>query len=222
MATLTNDGPLWTLDLGDDENRFSPDWLTSVETALDDLEATTEPAALLTTGVGKYYSNGLDLDWVGQHFDQLDAYVDRVQSLFARVLTLPVSTVAAVNGHAFGAGAMLALAHDWRVMRDDRGYFCFPEVDINIPFTPGMTALITAKLTPRAALDAMSTGRRYPAADAVAAGLVDAAAPLAELNERAADLVRKLAGKDRTTLGTIKTRLFADALDALRRPNPGG
>lgn len=93
MATLTNDGPLWTLDLGDDENRFSPDWLTSVETALDDLEATTEPAALLTTGVGKYYSNGLDLDWVGQHFDQLDAYVDRVQSLFARVLTLPVPTV---------------------------------------------------------------------------------------------------------------------------------
>lgn len=54
----------------------------------------------------------------------------------ARILTLPEPTVAAVSGHVFGAGAMLAMAHDWRIMRSDRGYFCFPEVDIRIPFTP--------------------------------------------------------------------------------------
>ena len=56
---------------------------------------------------------------------------------------------------------MLALAHDFRVMRADRGYFCFPEVDIRIPFTPGMAALIQAKLTPQAAVAAMTTGRRF-------------------------------------------------------------
>jgi enoyl-CoA hydratase/carnithine racemase len=61
----------------------------------------------------------------------------------------PLPTVASFNGHAFGAAAMLATAHDYRVMRDDRGYFCFPEVDINIPFTPGIAALIQAKLSPR-------------------------------------------------------------------------
>ncbi|OBJ71007.1 enoyl-CoA hydratase/isomerase family protein [Mycobacterium sp. 1274756.6] len=221
MVTLASDGPVWTLDLGADENRFSLDWLTAVETALDDLEATTEPAVLVTTGVGKYYSFGLDLDWVGQHFDQLDAYVDRVHALFARVLTLPVPTVAAVNGHAFGAGAMLALAHDWRVMREDRGYFCLPEVDIPIPFTPGMTALIAGKLTPRAAVDAMTTGRRYPGVDAAATGLVDDVAPLDELADRAASMVRQLAGKDRNTLGTIKARLFADTVTALRRSGTG-
>ena len=107
----------------------------------------------------------------------MGGYVERVQALFEKVLTLPVPTVAAVNGHAFGAGAMLAMAHDWRVMRSDRGYVCFPEVDIRIPFTVGMNALVMAKLTPRAAVDAMTTGRRYAADAAVAAGLVDAVEP---------------------------------------------
>lgn len=147
--------------------------------------------------------------------DQQDAYVARVQALFARVLTLPIPTVAAVNGHAFGAGAMLAMAHDYRVMREDRGYFCFPEVDIRIPFTPGMNALITSKLTPRTAFDAMTSGHRYTGAEAQAVGLVDGTAPLADLPQAAAAAVRDRADKDRLTLGTIKARLFAEVTAAL-------
>lgn len=216
MPALTQDGPLWTLDLGDDENRFSPQFLDSVTEFLDDLVSTTEPAALVTTGGGKFYSNGLDLDWLGANPGELGAYVRRVQLLLQKVLTLPVPTVAAVNGHAFGAGAMLAIAHDYRVMREDRGYFCFPEVDIHIPFTPGMSALIRTKVTARTAVDAMTTGRRYGAADAVAAGLVDAASSLDDLPASAAALVRDLAGKDRATLGRIKATMFADSVAALQ------
>ena len=219
MPTLTQDGPLWTIDLGDDENRFSPEWLGAAEGFLDDLAASTESAALVTSGTGKFYSNGLDLDWLGAHPDELGSYVGRVHALFARVLTLPVPTVAAVNGHAFGAGAMLAMAHDFRVMRTDRGYFCFPEVDIHIPFTPGMNALIISKLTPRTALDAMATGRRYGGADATAVGIVDATASSEKLFETAAGFVRDLAGKDRATLGTIKARMFADVVKALGAGN---
>jgi enoyl-CoA hydratase/carnithine racemase len=218
MPTLAQDGPIWTVDLGDDENRFSPDWLDSAEGLLDAIASGSEPAALVTVGSGKFYSNGLDLEWLGGHPDQLGSYVGRVHALFSRMLTLPVPTVAALNGHAFGAGAMLAMAHDYRVMRDDRGYFCFPEVDIHIPFTPGMAALITCKTTPRAALDAMTTGHRYPAAAAHASGLVDAVASLDDLRGTAADLVRDLAGKDRATLGAIKATMFADVVEALGRP----
>lgn len=221
MVTISHDGPVWTLDLGADENRFSPDWLETVGEALDRIESTTEPAVLVSTGGGKFYSNGLDLEWLGQNLDHHDSYVERVEALFARVLTLPVPTVAAVNGHAFGAGAMLAMAHDYRVMREDRGYFCFPEVDIHIPFTPGMNALVTSKLTPRTALDAMATGRRYGGGEAAAVGLVDGSASADELAEAAAGLVRDLAGKDRATLGTIKARMFADVVAALRSGNAG-
>ncbi|HWU32246.1 MAG TPA: enoyl-CoA hydratase-related protein, partial [Marmoricola sp.] len=176
---LTQHDGIHILDLGDTENRFHPDWLNKVEAALDAVVA--NPAPLVTTATGKFFSNGLDLDWLGANPDQMGIYVARIEALFARVLTLPVPTVAAVNGHAFGGGAMLAIAHDWRIMRSDRGYFCFPEVDIQIPFTPGMDALVRSKLTPRQAVDSMTTGQRFSGPDAVVAGLVDAVADEADL-----------------------------------------
>lgn len=218
MPTLSQDGALWTLHLGDDENRFTPAFLDETDGFLADLASSSEPAALVTTGGGKFYSNGLDLEWLGAHPERLGEYVARVQQLFERVLTLPVPTVAAVNGHAFGAGAMLALAHDHRVMRDDRGYVCLPEVDIHIPFSPGMNALVMSKLSPRAAVDSMTTGHRFPADEALAAGIVDATASLEDLPQAAAARVEHLAGKDRTTLGTIKQRMYADVVAALRLP----
>jgi enoyl-CoA hydratase/carnithine racemase len=90
-------------------------------------------------------------------------------------LVAPLPTVAAIQGHCFAAGAMLALAHDWRVMRADRGYFCLPEAGINIPFTPGMSALIQARLTPAAATAAMVGAKRFGGEEAAAVGIVDAA-----------------------------------------------
>lgn len=203
------------LNLGDDENRFSPDWLASVNGFLDRIESGAAKA-LVTTGDGKFYSNGLDLDWLGAHSDQGDWYVDQVQQLLARVLVAPVPTVAAINGHAFGAGSMLATAHDFRIMRVDRGYFCFPEADINIPFTPGMAALIQAKLTPSAAIEAMTTARRYGGAEAAAIALVTATAPEDKVAATAVDLVAGLKGKDPGTLQAIKSTMFASVIAALR------
>jgi enoyl-CoA hydratase/carnithine racemase len=203
------------LNLGDDENRFSPDWLTGVNRFLDRIES-GDAKALVTTGSGKFYSNGLDLDWLAAHSDQGDWYIDQVQQLLARVLVAPVPTVAAINGHAFGAGSMLGIAHDFRVMRGDRGYFCFPEVDIHIPFSPGMAALIQAKLTPGAAVEAMTTGRRYGGADAEAIGLVTATAPEGEVTSAAVDLATALKGKDPGTLQAIKSTMFASVTAALR------
>jgi enoyl-CoA hydratase/carnithine racemase len=210
---ITND--IAVLNLGNDENRFSPDWLDAVNGFLDRVES-GEAKALVTTGDGKFYSNGLDLDWLGAHSDQGDWYIDQVHQLLARVLVAPVPTVAAINGHAFGAGSMLAIAHDFRVMRADRGYFCFPEVDIHIPFSPGMAAIIQAKLTPAAAVEAMTTGRRYGGADAEAVGLVTASAPEDKVRTAAVDLVTPLTGKDPGTLQAIKSTMFATVTAALR------
>jgi len=213
-VSLTYRDSIAVLQLGDDENRFSPGWLDDVDAALDRVVA-GEPTALLTTGTGKFFSNGLDLEWLTANPGEWGPYAARVQVLLARVLTLPVPTVAAVNGHAFGAGAMLAMAHDFRVMRVDRGFLCFPEVDIRIPFTPGMSALIQAKTTPRTAIEAMTTGRRYGGADAATAGLVDGAVAEDVLVETATQVVAPLVGKDAATLGTIKSTMFAAVAAAL-------
>ncbi len=202
------------LHLGDDENRFSPTFLDEIDARLDD--AISQGAhGLVTVATGKFYSNGLDLDWLAAHGDQTQWYVGRVQALLARMLTLPIPTAAAINGHSFGAAAMLALAHDFRVMRADRGYFCFPEVDIRIPFTPGMAALIQAKLTPQAAVAAMTTGRRFGGAEAAAIGIVDATAEEDAVTGAALDTLATLGAKDPGTLGAIKNTMFAPAVAAL-------
>lgn len=217
-VTLTTTPPVWTLNLGDDENRFSPQWLTQIEEALSAVRESKEPIALEITGTGKFFSNGLDLEWLQANAAEWPAYVTRVHSLFSQVLALPVPTVCAINGHCFAAGAMLALACDYRVMRTERGFFCLPEVDINIPFSPGMSALIQSKLTPRSALDAMSTGRRYDAPAAREAGIVDAICDVEQLADTAHRMVAGLAGKDRGTLGTIKSVMYADVITALALP----
>lgn len=212
--TLRYDDKIAVLDLGDDENRFSPGFLDEIDAKLDDVVA-AGAQGLVTTGGGKFYSNGLDLDWLMANGDRTGWYVGRVQAMLARVLTLPVPTAAAVVGHAFGAGAMLAVAHDFRVMRADRGFFCFPEVDIRIPFTPGMAALIQAKLAPQTAVASMTTGRRFGGVEAATIGIVDATADEAAVTSAAVDLLRPLSGKDSGTLGAIKATMFDRAVQAL-------
>lgn len=214
MPTLKRDDDVYVLDLGDGENRFHPDWLAAVNGALDEVEQS--PAPLVTTASSRIYSNGLDLDWLGQHGDQLQSYVAEVQGLLARMLAFPVPTVAAIPGHVFAAGAMLALAHDFRVMRADRGFFCLPEVDINIPFTPGMAALIQSKLLPATAHEAMTTGRRYGGTDALAKGVVDDAVPEEDVLPAALKRARALTGKNPQTLAAIKTQMYVGPLAALR------
>ena len=144
-----------------------------------------------------------------------------MHELLARVLELPVPTVAAIQGHSFAAGAMLALAHDFRVMRADRGFFCLPEVDINIPFTPAMAALIPARLSKQTAHEAMTTGRRYGGQDAAAAGSSTTAVG-EERGAAAGDRARRGAwrAKDGATLGAIKEGMYPAALALLRDATP--
>ena len=216
-ASLTRLDTIAVLNLGEDENRWSPDWLESVTAALDEVVA-TEPTALVTTGSGKFFSNGLDVEWMTANSDRWEWYVEHIHSLLSRVLTLPVPTIAAINGHAFGAGAMLAMAHDFRAMRADRGFLCFPEVDIRIPFSPGMAALIQSKVSPQTAVASMTTGRRYGGPDALAAGLVDLIADEPALLDTAVGVVTPLVGKDPATLGNVKQTMFASAVAALALP----
>ncbi|MGN6721281.1 MAG: enoyl-CoA hydratase-related protein [Marmoricola sp.] len=222
MPTLSQRDGVHLLDLtggeSNPENRFTQEWMTQVEQALDTVVAS--PAPLVATAQGKFFSNGLDLDWVMAHLSDLPAYTERVQAIFARILTLPVPTAVAINGHAFGAGAMLAMAFDWRLMREDRGFFCFPEVDIQIPFTTGMAALIQSKLTARTAVDSMTTGHRFGAPEAVAAGIADATASEDHLVDAAVARVSPLAGKSADTLGKIKATMFAEVVQALTTQNP--
>jgi enoyl-CoA hydratase/carnithine racemase len=214
MPTLDRQDDVYLLDLGDGENRFHPDWIVQVNALLDG--ADLSEGALVTTATGKIWSNGLDLEWLMAHPEQYEAYAKQVHALLARFLSLPVVTVAALQGHTFAAGAMLSLCHDLRVMRADRGFWCLPEADIGIPFTPGMSALIQARLTPPTAHEAMVTARRFGGQSAYERQIVDAAVGADEVRETAIAFARAHVAKAGPTLETIKTRMYAPVLAALR------
>lgn len=216
LLDLRRDGDVFVLTMRAGENRFNRPFLTVLNEALDTVEASSGPAALVTTGEEKFYSNGLDLAWMaGDGQSEGGRFVADVMRLLGRLLTFPVPTVAAMNGHAFAAGAMLALAHDFRVMRADRGFFCLPEVDINIPLAPGMTALIASRLSPTVFRDAVLTGARIGAVAAQAQGIVDEAVGADDVVPRAVARAAALASKDRATYGALKRGMFAVPYAAL-------
>jgi enoyl-CoA hydratase/carnithine racemase len=223
VIELERRGSVLVLHMRSAENRFHPDFLDAFEGALDEAEAAPDPAALVTTGEGKFYSNGLDLAWMSEAgAGAAAANLARVLRLFGRVLVFPLPTVVAVNGHAFAGGGMLALAHDVRLMRADRGFFCLPEVDLRLPLHPGMTALVQARIPTSTAHEAVTSGRRYGGEEAARAGIVDAALAEGELLTRAVALAGERAGKHRATLTALKRGLYANTLRALGVEAPDG
>ena len=216
VPQLDRHDAVFVLDLGDTENRINPSWTAEVLDLLATVGEATGPTALVTTSTGRFWSNGLDLAWVNDDVDRLDQVLAAAESLLSTILTLPVPTVAAIGGHAYAAGGLLALAHDHRVMRADRGFFCLPEIDLRMAFPAGMGALVQAKLTPAAARDAMITGRRYGGLDAEAAAIVDAAVPSDEVLPRALAMAGELAPKADPVMGKIKYGMYGDVYRALR------
>lgn len=203
-------GDVVVLVMDDTENRFNLDSLAEWHAALDDIEAADGPLAVVVTGTGKFFSNGLDLDRMGAEPDEAGPTVSGVHRLLGRMSLLPAYTVAAINGHAFAGGAMLACTCDVRIMRTGRGYWCLPEVDLGLPLTDCMLGIVTARLPRAAAHDAIITGRRYTAEDAAQLGIVDEALPEDRVLERAVELAAAMAPKDRSVIATHKQMLFGE------------
>jgi enoyl-CoA hydratase/carnithine racemase len=216
--SLRREGDVFVLAWNDGaDNRFRDEAIAGWNAALDEVEAAEGPKALVTTGAGKFYSNGLDLDWAfRERKDDFPDYVLGVLAILGRVLTLPCTTVSAGNGHAFGAGALLLCVHDFRLMRADRGFFCMPEVDMKAYLHPGMTAVLAARLPAQTAHEVIATGRRFGGTDARAAGIVEEALAEDALLPRALALAGGLAAKAHPAMKRLKSDLYPHVLAALR------
>lgn len=218
MIDLRREGAVFVLTMNATENRFNRTFVDAMNAALDEVEASEAPAALVTTGgTEKFYSNGLDLDWfAGDGKDQVQETLREVFRMFARFLASPVPNVAAINGHAFAGGAMLAAAHDFRVMREDRGFFCLPEIDLGMPLADGMAALLRAKIDRAVLRELLLTGKRVGGGEAAGLRIVDEAVPGDRVLERSIELATSLAGKHRGALSALKNSLWGEAIATLR------
>lgn len=190
------------------ENRFNIPFCRQMLAALDDIEKkTTATALVVTSSHDKVWSNGLDLDWmisaVAKEDPEYEVFSSLHDELMRRVLFYPMITVAALNGHAFASGACLACCFDFRFMRLERGFLCFPEVDINIPFLPYTMALVK-KMFPGYIVDESAlTGKRYTAIELEQCHAIRKACKKDELMGEAM-LFAKGQKKNRDTIEKIK------------------
>ncbi|MEZ4549167.1 MAG: enoyl-CoA hydratase/isomerase family protein [Desulfobacterales bacterium] len=165
------DDTIAVIKLNNGENRQNLEFAQCFTRILDEIiEDTAVTAAVITSADEKFWSLGVDIDWLGkqfgeQNFDNIKKFMYGMNQVFTKLLLLPVPVIVAINGHAFGNGAILACACDFRLMKSDRGYFCFPEVDLGIPFLPGMVAFVR-KAVPEYKFNEMKlTGKRAGAAE---------------------------------------------------------
>jgi enoyl-CoA hydratase/carnithine racemase len=205
-----------TMDAG--ENRWNTTFVREVSEALDEVEASTGPGALVTRSADeKFFSNGLDLDWVSAPDDHPEGgdrgvFGDEFMALMARLITLPVPSVCAINGHAFGAGFMMALCHDVRIMRADRGFICANEMQLGMAIPIPELALFRHKLPANVFFETVQLARRWTGPHALEAGIVQQVAELDVLRDTAKQRALELAplGANREVYGGQKERLFGE------------
>jgi len=201
---------------------FAKDMLKILDEILTDQEI---KALILTSTDEKNWSQGVDLEWLMDRFKEKDteamkAFMYRMNDLFKKLLLYPVPVIAAINGHAFGNGAILSCACDFRFMRSDKGFFCFPEVNIGIPFLPGMIAW-TKKAMPYYKFQELKyTGKRAGAVELEKDHVIHkACANLEELKEETLNFAKSFQ-KKRGIFGEMKKRMHKEIIDIMDQEDP--
>jgi enoyl-CoA hydratase/carnithine racemase len=215
LVRLERDGDVFVLTMTAGENRWTTTFTRAIAAALDEVEASEGPAALVTASADpKFFSNGLDLEWVmgrGEHpGGDRAVFAAEAMKVFSRVMTFPVPTVCAIGGHAFGAGFMIALCHDVRVMRRDRGFLCANEIEIGIAIPDPELALFRHKMPMSAFYETVQLARRWSAPEAVGVGIVQHAVDADEVRSTAIERARRLVplARNRAVFQAQKERLY--------------
>jgi len=220
------DGTVAVVTMCNGANRQNLNFAQTMNGIFDEIVADESISSLvLTSSDEKNFSQGVDLEWMlekltQQDFESIKAFMYGMNSVFKRALTIPIPVIAAINGHAFGNGAMIACACDFRFMKRDRGFFCFPEVDINIPFLPGMIAFVRKAIPEYKFNELKLTGRRVGAEELERHHIIEkASADLAELDDDVMAFARTFQ-KRRGIFGEHKKRMYKGIVSVMEKEDP--
>lgn len=222
MVKLQCDGSVALVTMNEGENRINQPFLDAFEEILLHIEETPRIHSLVITSAHeKVFSNGLDLDWLAPRVerDEDRAFFTSLMDFFKHLALLPVTTIAAISGHAFAGGAILSCYCDTRYMRSDRGYFCFPEVALGMSFLPGMMAAMKQIIPAPLLTDLVCTGRRITAEEGIDAGFIHKACPREDLLGEALGYARTL-DHSREALRGIKAELRREIVRAIEEDDP--
>src|SRR3954452_21772607 len=223
-----------TLDRPDQLNAQTPATWTALRRVAETLD--DDVRVVVVRAAGRAFSAGLDRSLfstgteAGGTLGELaampeDLAQERIrgyQSAFRWLRSPGVVSVAAVQGHAIGAGAQLALACDLRILTED-AQLRLPEATLGlVPDLTGTSTLVELVGYSRA-VEICLTGRAVSAAEAVATGLANVAVPRDQLDATVADLTAALLGPDpgasRETLALLRSAVRNDPMqqDAAER-----
>ncbi len=219
---LECDGPIATVTLcrPDVLNAQTPAMWSAMSDFSRDLPG--DVRVVVVRGEGRAFSAGLDLSVAGASgsgtFAELAALpeqeaADRIAELQAAFTWLhrpDLISIAAVQGHAIGAGFQLALACDLRVLAED-ARLSMAEVTLGlVPDLAGTKRLVELVGYARA-LEICATGRRMDAAEADRVGLATLVVPTADLDGAVRDLTAGLLANNRDAVVEIKALLAGAA-----------
>jgi len=173
--------------------------------ALAEVEA-GDCGAVLLTGRGRAFCAGHDLKEPRGDEDSLLRRLEHLQEVTRRIRGLSVPVVAAVHGHAVGAGAEFALGCDL-VVAAEGTRFRFPEVGLGLSVTGGLTKLLPLFVGPVKAKELLLLGEALDAQDALRLGLVNRVVPAGDLMDAAMEWARRLAGQPRLPTAMAKAAL---------------
>jgi 2-(1,2-epoxy-1,2-dihydrophenyl)acetyl-CoA isomerase len=202
-----------TLDRPDSLNALNAEMRRELLAALKAVARDGTVRAVVITGEGRGFCSGADLRGGSEERDFRRVLTDEYNPLISAIRNLPKPVIAAVNGVAAGAGVSLALACDLVYAAEEAR---FMEVFARIGLVPdsGSTRTLVRALGRHRAAQLIFSGEPLSAADAQAAGLVNAVAPASDLATEAHSAAARLAAGPSTAIGYAK-RLINHAEDAL-------
>ena len=226
IIEMAMDETIAVIKMNNGENRHHLEFAQALNQMLDTVIADESVTAMVMTSTDeKNWSQGIDLEWMMGRMAENDTepiteFLLTMDQAFKKLLTYPVPAIAALNGHCFANAAILAAAFDYRFMRSDRGFYCVPEVDINIQFAPGMKTLLFHKYSNPVIFNLMLTGQRLTAPEAEKAGIVMKACSDTADTMKEAMAFAKMMVKSRDTYGRMKTQINQPVIDVIDNVNP--
>lgn len=207
---IENDGPVRVLKMARGKaNAMHPpmveELLAAVTSAVRD---DSVRAIVLASATPRFFSSGFDMTEVFL-FDRpaMGTFFGRFIDLYELVASAPKPVVAAVAGHAFAGGAVLAAACDVRVMAVADFRFALNEVNLGVALPPGMIRMVEGVVGLRHARRLLLEGVAIPFSEANAIGLADEVCEVEALMERSLARAHSMAGKPSLAFASIKRQL---------------
>lgn len=194
-----------TIDRPHARNALDLHTMGELEKALDAAEGAS---ALAVTGTGdRAFASGGDLKELARLRTEAEASAMalRMRALCDRIAAFPGPVLAALNGHALGGGAEVAVAADIRVAADDVR-LGFNQTRLAIVPAWGGAERLARLVGPGRALLLAGTGRMIDAVEAERMGLVDLVLPRAEFDEGWRGVARSLATRQACEIKSLTTR----------------